>query len=120
MQTEGTKLIIIMNFSVLHFFKFASKMPQIAQILVSTFKIFWDLGEGGGGGGGDGDGPPRNFLSFFFFISNSSSWVLVSDPTNTSWGERGGRGGEGGTLMSNQWDKNVQQFTFPISRLSKQ
>ena len=39
MQIEGTKLMFIMNFSVLHFFKFASRMPQIAQILVSTFKI---------------------------------------------------------------------------------
>ena len=29
-----------MNFSVLDFFKFASKIPQIALILVSTFKIF--------------------------------------------------------------------------------
>ena len=29
-----------MKFSVLDFFKFASRMPQIEQILVSTFKIF--------------------------------------------------------------------------------
>ena len=29
-----------MNISVLDFIKFASRMPQIAQILVSTFKIF--------------------------------------------------------------------------------
>ena len=34
-----------MNISVLDFFKFASRMPQIAQILVSTFKTF--LGVGG-------------------------------------------------------------------------
>ena len=40
MQIEGTKLIFVMNFSVLDFFKFASRMPQIAQIVVSTFKIF--------------------------------------------------------------------------------
>ena len=40
MQIERTKLIFIMNFSVLDFFKFASRMPQIAQFLVSTFKIF--------------------------------------------------------------------------------
>ena len=41
MQIEGTKLIFIMNFSVLDFLKFASRMPQIAQIkFVSTFKIF--------------------------------------------------------------------------------
>ena len=40
MQIEGRKLISIMNFSVLDFFKFASRMPQIAQILVSTFKNF--------------------------------------------------------------------------------
>ena len=39
MQTEGRKLIFIMNFSVLDFFKFASRMPQIAQILVLTFKL---------------------------------------------------------------------------------
>ena len=38
MQIKGTKLIFVMNFSVLHFFKFASRMPQTAQILVSTFK----------------------------------------------------------------------------------
>ena len=38
-QIEGTKLIFIINISVLDFFKFASRMPQIAQILVSTFKI---------------------------------------------------------------------------------
>ena len=31
MQTESTKLIFIMNFSVLHFFKFASRMPQISN-----------------------------------------------------------------------------------------
>ena len=31
MQIEGTKLIFIMNFSVLDFFKFASRIPQIAQ-----------------------------------------------------------------------------------------
>ena len=39
-QIEVRKLIFIMNFSVLDFFKFASRMPQTAQILVSTFKIF--------------------------------------------------------------------------------
>ena len=47
MQIEGTKLIFIMDFSVLHFFKYASRMPQIAQILVSNFNIF--PGRGGGG-----------------------------------------------------------------------
>ena len=57
MQIEGTKLIFIINISVLDFFKFASRMPQIAQILVSTFKIFR---------GGMPPDPPRNFLFFFF------------------------------------------------------
>ena len=57
-----------MNFSVLHFFKFASRMRQIAQILVSTFTIFKG-GGGGGGGVGEGGGGmpldcPRNFLLF--------------------------------------------------------
>ena len=45
-QIESTKLIFIMKFSVLDFFKSASRMPKIAQILVSTFNIL-----GGGGGG---------------------------------------------------------------------
>ena len=40
MQTDGTKLIFVVNFSVLDFFNFPSRMPQIAQILVSTSKIF--------------------------------------------------------------------------------
>ena len=40
MQIESRKLIFIMNFSELDFFKFASRMPQIAHILVSTFKNF--------------------------------------------------------------------------------
>ena len=39
MQIEGTKLIFVVNFSVLDFFKVASRMHQIAQILVWTFKV---------------------------------------------------------------------------------
>ena len=62
MQIEGRKLIYIMNFSVLNFFKFASRMPQIAQILVLTFKNFL----GGEGGGMPLD--PLNIYSFFFFL----------------------------------------------------
>ena len=61
MQIEGTKLIFIINISVLDFFKFASRMPQIAQILVSTFKIFR---------GSMPPDPPGKFLSFFS-LSNS-------------------------------------------------
>ena len=75
MQTEGTKLIFIMNFSVLDFFRFASRMPQITQmILVSTFKIFQMRGVGGGVGGGGGVPdpqsplPPRNVLFFSLAI----------------------------------------------------
>ena len=52
MQIEGIKLVFIMYFSVPDFFKFASRMLQIAQILISTFKIF--------------PTPLRNFLFFFF------------------------------------------------------
>ena len=63
MQIEGAKLIFVMNSSVLDFFKFASRMRQIAQILDSTFKIF-RLGMH--------SNIPRNFL--FFFISNSKLW----------------------------------------------
>ena len=40
MQIEGTKLIFIMNFSVLYFFKFAPRMPQIPQILISGLSKF--------------------------------------------------------------------------------
>ena len=41
MQIEGTKVVFIMYFSVLDFFKFVSRMPQITQIIfVSTFKVF--------------------------------------------------------------------------------
>ena len=77
MQIEATKLIFVMNFSGLDFFKFASRMSQIAQILVSTFKIvrgwgmprtpleitsFFPLAipgcvKAGVGGGGGGDKP---------------------------------------------------------------
>ena len=46
MQIEVRKLIFIMNFSVLDFFEVASRMPQTAQILVSTFP------------GGHAPGPP--------------------------------------------------------------
>ena len=63
MQIEGTKLILVLNFSVLDFFKFAAGMPPIAQISVSTFKIFL------GGRGGEVVmplDPSRNFLFFFF------------------------------------------------------
>ena len=38
MQIESRKLIFIIHFSELDFFKFATRMPQIAQILVSKFQ----------------------------------------------------------------------------------
>ena len=67
MQIEGRKLIFIMNFSVLDFFKFASRMPQITQILVSTFNIF------------PGEHASRNPLdiSSFLFFSNSRLWIVI-------------------------------------------
>ena len=40
MQMEGTKLIFIINISVLDFFKFASRMPQIAQNFSLDFQNF--------------------------------------------------------------------------------
>ena len=60
MQTEGSKLIFIMKFSVLDFFKFTSRMPQIV-FLVLPFKNFQ---------GEHAPGSPRYFL-FFFLNSNS-------------------------------------------------
>ena len=45
-----------MNISVLDFIKFASRMPQIAQILVLIFNIFR---------GSMPPDPPRNFLFLF-------------------------------------------------------
>ena len=65
MQIEVTKLIFVMNLSVLHFFKFASGMPQIAQILVLTFKIFQGWFLGGRGGGGSMPLDPLEISSFF-------------------------------------------------------
>ena len=73
-QIEVRKLIFIMNFSVLDFFKFASRMPQTAQILVSTFKIFR---------GSMPPDPPRYFLFFFppvwvikfLFFSTLIQWL---------------------------------------------
>ena len=62
MQIEGTKLTFIMNFSVLD----APRMPQIAQILALTFKIFW----------GACPGPDPHEISFLFFMSNSSLWTI--------------------------------------------
>ena len=59
MQIEGRKLMFILNFSVLDFFKVASRMPQTAQILVSTFKIFQ---------GSMPPDPPTYYSSFFFFF----------------------------------------------------
>ena len=69
MQIEGTKLIFIMNFSVLHFFKFASRTPQIAQILVSTFKIFQ--------GGGACPRTPAQISSFFFSLAAPGSDTVL-------------------------------------------
>ena len=65
MQIEGAKLIFSVNVSVLDFFKFASRMPHIAQILVLTFKIFRTL--------------PRNFLFFFSLAIPGSVFTLVCD-----------------------------------------
>ena len=75
MQIEGTKLIF-MYVSVLHVFKFASRMPQIAQILVSTFKIF----QGVGGGIPLNPPPPpppplRNFLFFSLAVPGSVLYI---------------------------------------------
>ena len=65
MQIEGTKLIFIMNNSVADFFKFASRMHQLAQILVSTFKFFlW------------GRGVPPDLPKKFLFFSMSSSRLV--------------------------------------------
>ena len=71
MQIEGRKLIFIMNFSMLDFFKFASRMPQTAQIFVSTLKIFQ---------GSMPPDPPRYFLFFSLAIPGSvcSWWSYTS------------------------------------------
>ena len=76
MQIEGTKLIFVMNFSVLDFFKFAPRMPRIAQILVSTFKTFqgrWSRGRGVG----MPMHPPRIVL--FFSLAIPGSDLIISD-----------------------------------------
>ena len=66
MQIEVRKLIFVVNFSVLDFFKFASRMPQTTQIFVWTFKIFR---------GSMPPGPPRYFL-LFFSLAILRIWVL--------------------------------------------
>ena len=91
MQIEGTKLILIMSISVLGFFKFASRMPQIAQILVSTFKIFQ---------GSMPPDPPTNFLFFFFheqfqalsvvfIVFSLKNIMAISEvlPNNQNWSQ---------------------------------
>ena len=76
-QIEDTKLIFIMNFSVPDFFKFASRMPQFAQIFSLNFQKFPGVGERRRGGGGGGAYPWTYLeISFFFFISNSRLWKL--------------------------------------------
>ena len=70
MQIEGRDLIFIMNFSVLEFFKFASRMPQIAQILVSTFKNF-------PGEHAPGPPPPPPPLTYFLFFVCLLLFVFV-------------------------------------------
>ena len=59
-----------MNFSVLDFFKYISRMPQIVQILVLTFKVVQGRERGWGvrGVGGMLLEPPRNFIFFFLFF----------------------------------------------------
>ena len=69
MQIGDTKLIFITDFSVLHFFKFAFRVPQIAQILVSTFKIF--RGEHG----------PRPSQKFPLFFSLAITGSAETSPT---------------------------------------
>ena len=60
-----------MNFCVLDFFKFAFRMAQIAQMLVSTFKIFQGrLGGGRGGGGGGGGRCLRTSVEISSFYSS--------------------------------------------------
>ena len=72
MQIEGTKLIFVMNFSALHFFKFASRMPRITQ----TFKIFRR--------GGHAPDSPRNFLPFFFPLAIPGSAFFSSKSSHNS------------------------------------
>ena len=75
-EIEVRKLIFIMNFSVLDFFKFASRMPQTAQILVSTFKIFR---------GSMPPDSPRYFLFFFPCLGNKIPILLNFDTVTFLW-----------------------------------
>ena len=65
MQIEGIKLIFMRNFSVLDFFRFASRIPLIAQIkLVLTLQIF-RVGGHTPGPLSPPPPPPQYFLLFF-------------------------------------------------------
>ena len=61
-----------MNFSVLDFFKYASRMPQTVQIFVSTFKIYH---------GSMHLDPPRYFLFFSLAIPGSGFEGATSSPS---------------------------------------
>ena len=74
MQIEGTKLIFVMNFSVLDFFKFASRMPQFAQVNLNLQKFPSGggggvVGEGGKGGMPSAPPPPPPPEKFPLFLS---------------------------------------------------
>ena len=66
MQIEGTKLIFVMNFSVLDFFKIC--LQNASDCSFDFRNIQGRLGVGGGGGGACPQSPPRNFLFFFFLF----------------------------------------------------
>ena len=76
MEIEVRKLTFIVNFSVLDFLKFASRMPQTTQILVSTFKIFW---------GSMPLDPPRYFLFFSFSSSQDLGTKIPILNFETQW-----------------------------------
>ena len=87
-----------MSFSVIDFFKFASKMPRIVQILVSTFKIFRE-GRGGGGRGREAGvippDPPRNVLLFSLAIPGSDKGIILLCFPSLNEGWRAAKPGSG-------------------------
>ena len=64
LQIEGTKLIFVMNFSVLDF-------SNCTDFSLNFQNFPWGGGGGGGGGGEHGRGPPLE-MSSLFFMDNSS------------------------------------------------
>ena len=75
MQIEGTKLIFVMNFSVLHFFQICRQNASNCTDFSLNFQNFLWGGEGGGEGGAC-PWTPLEISSFFSLTIPGSVYYL--------------------------------------------